>query len=113
MEFEAIRTYCLSLPHTIEDIKWDNDLCFSIGGKMFCVMHLGHPFTCAFKVEDAEFEALSSSPAIIPAPYMARNKWIQVLSEARFGSEEWKAHLLRSYQLVKARLPKKLQNELL
>lgn len=112
MEIEQIRAFCLSLPHATEDIKWDADLCFSIGGKMFCVMHTGLPFKCAFKVPDDEFEDLANSPQIIPAPYMARLKWIQVQSEGRFGKEEWQELLMRSYRLVKAKLTKKMQQEL-
>lgn len=112
MDFEAIRAFCLSLPATTEEIKWDNDLCFSIGGKMYAVMYTGLPMTCAFKVLDEEFEALSQSPGIIPAPYMARIKWIQVKEAHRLDRAVWEHYLRQSYDLVKAKLTKKLRQEL-
>ena len=37
MTIDAIRQLCRALPHVTEDIKWDDDLVFSIGGKMFIV----------------------------------------------------------------------------
>ena len=95
-----------------EEIKWDDDLCFLIAGKMYCVCHAGHPFTCAFKVPDEDFEALSTSPDIIPAPYMARVKWVQVRNEARFSPADWRHHIDQSYELVKAKLPQKVRETL-
>ncbi len=112
MDLTAIRDYCLSLPFTTEVIKWDDALCFLIAGKMYCVCHAGHPFTCAFKVPDEDYEELSTSEDIIPAPYMARVKWVQVRNEGRFSPIEWQQLLQQSYTLVKAKLPKKLRDTL-
>ncbi len=82
MDIESLRQYCLSLPAVTEDVKWDNDLCFSVGGKMFCVASLEPPFRCSFKVRDEEFEELANQDGFIPAPYMARNKWVSVFGTA-------------------------------
>jgi predicted DNA-binding protein (MmcQ/YjbR family) len=112
MDSEAIRAFCLSLPATTEEIKWDNDLCFSVGGKMYVVMSTDMPMKCAFKVQDEEFEALSQSPGIIPAPYMARIKWVQVQEARRLDHAAWAHYLRQSYDLVKAKLTKKLRQEL-
>ena len=35
MDIEDIRIMCTSLPGVTEDIKWGNDLVFSVGGKCF------------------------------------------------------------------------------
>jgi hypothetical protein len=35
MSLEKIREYCLSLPHATEEVLWQKDLVFKIGGKMF------------------------------------------------------------------------------
>jgi predicted DNA-binding protein (MmcQ/YjbR family) len=74
MNIESLRELCLSLPHVTEDVKWGADICFSIGGKMFCVSGFHSPFTTSFKVDEAEFEELSSKEGIVPAPYLARQK---------------------------------------
>ena len=76
MDLDFIRKLCTSLSAVTEDIKWGNDLVFSVGGKMFCVASLEPPLTYSFKVKDEEFEELSHSNGFMPAPYMARAKWV-------------------------------------
>ena len=112
MDIEFIRKHCTSLKGVTEDVKWDHDLVFSIGGKMFCVVGLDLPFGCSFKVSDEEFEELSTTSGFIPAPYMARAKWVKVDSEGRLTQAQWKKYLLQSYDLVKAKLTKKQKQEL-
>ena len=109
---ELIQKFCLSLPATTEDIKWDNDLCFSIGGKMFCVMSLELPFKCSFKVRDDEFDELSNSDGFMPAPYMARAKWVTVTKPTVLNKSEWEKFIRQSYELKKAKLTKKTRKEL-
>lgn len=112
MEIETLRTFCLSLPAVTEDIKWDNDLVFSVGGKMFCVAALEPPFKCSFKVKDEEFEALSIQDGFMPAPYMARAKWVLVTNPSRLHKQEWEDYIRQSYELVKAKLTRKVRTEL-
>ncbi len=40
MDIEAVRKFCLSMPHADEIVQWENDLLFRIGGKMFAVVAL-------------------------------------------------------------------------
>ncbi len=112
MDTESLQKFCLSLPAVTEDIKWGNDLVFSVGEKMFCVTGLEQPFKCSFKVRDEEFDELSGRPGFLPAPYMARNKWLLVSNESGLKKKEWEAYIRESYDLVKAKLPKKLRTEL-
>jgi predicted DNA-binding protein (MmcQ/YjbR family) len=76
MNIETLRELCRSLPAVTEDVKWGHDLCFSVAGKMFCVAALDGPLTVSFKVKDDEFDELSNSPGLRPAPYVARYKWV-------------------------------------
>jgi len=112
MHIEHLRAFCLSLPHATEDVKWGNDLCFCIGGKMFCVTSLSGPYGVSFKVRDDEFEELSTSANIIPAPYVARYKWVYVTAESRFADDKWEHYISQSYNLVKEKLPKKMLSSL-
>ena len=112
MDIENLRKICLKLPATTEDVKWGHDLVFSVGAKMYCVASLEPPFTCSFKVPDEEFEELSNRDGFTPAPYMARNKWVLVTNPARFNKKEWEAYVKGSYEMVKAKLTKKLRQEL-
>ena len=111
MNIETLRELCRSLPAVTEDIKWGHDLCFSVAGKMFCVASLEGPLTVSFKVKDDEFDEMSSSPGIIPAPYVARYKWVLVEKVSALSRKEWEHYVRQSYDLVRAKLPKKLAKQ--
>lgn len=113
MNIEAIRRTCLSLPHVEEDVKWGHDLCFLVGRKMFCVLNLepqrGDRSLVAFKATPEEFAELTEREGVIPAPYMARNHWVSLEEYGTLPWRELEVRIARSYELVKATLPKKLQ----
>lgn len=112
MNIESLRNLCLSLPKVTEDIKWGNDLCFLIGGKMFCVTGTSGEMTTSFKCDDEDFNELCERDGIIPAPYLARNKWVQIQRPSALRKNEWEHYIQKSYKLVTAKLPKKFQAEL-
>lgn len=112
MDSETIRSICKKLPDVTEGIKWGNDLCFMVGEKMFCVVALDTPTKVSLKVTDEEFSILSGRSGIIPAPYVARYKWILVEDIAVFTGKIWEHYITQSYQLVKVKLPKKLLAQL-
>jgi predicted DNA-binding protein (MmcQ/YjbR family) len=112
MNIEELRTFCLGLPAVAEDIKWGNNLVFSVAGKMFCLSDLDPPMRVSFKVPEEEFNELTSMADIIQAPYFARMKWVTVLEENRLSRKEWEHYLRQSYELVKAKLPKKVQESI-
>lgn len=107
MNIDFIRSTCLAMHAVTEDVKWDNDLVFSVGKKMFCITALDQPFKCSFKVKDEEFDELSATEGFMPAPYMARAKWVMITQPGRLQKIEWEAFLKQSYELVKAKLTKK------
>ena len=50
MDIDAIRKYCLSFPHTTENVQWGCDLCLKVDGKLFVVMPLEvAPVAISFK----------------------------------------------------------------
>jgi predicted DNA-binding protein (MmcQ/YjbR family) len=112
MNTESLRQFCKSLPACTEDIKWEKDLCFSVGAKMFCVCSLEAPFNVAFKVPDEDFEELSSREGFMPAPYMARAKWVLVSNPEKLKKKEWESYVRQSYELVKSKLTAKLKRQL-
>ncbi len=113
MNIETLRKLCLSFPHTTEEVKWGNDLCFCVGKKMFCVTSLSGNFKICIKVDAEEFAELSSSQGIIPAPYLARYKWVLVENDSRFSEREWEYYIRQSYELVRAGLSKKVAETLI
>ncbi|MBI2683237.1 MAG: MmcQ/YjbR family DNA-binding protein [Acidobacteriales bacterium] len=114
MTREMLRSFCRRLPHVIEDVKWGNNLCFLIGGKMFAVTCLERtaPVKLSFKCKPERFTELVEVDGIIPAPYMARNHWVSLERWDALRDAEIKDSVTESYALVKARLPKKVQGKL-
>ena len=114
MNREWIRSYCLSLPHTTEQVQWGHDLVFKIGGKMYAAGPLEPPFDCclSFKVTAEEFAELCDHPGIIPAPYMARAQWVALQDWDALPAAELKRLIKQSYELVFGKLTKQAQAEL-
>jgi predicted DNA-binding protein (MmcQ/YjbR family) len=112
MDIEVLSSICSSFPAVTEEVKWENDLCFCIGKKMFCVTSLEPPHTFSFKVTDAEFDELSGSEGFQPAPYLARAKWVFVTDPSKLSRRSLKNYLQQSYDLVKAKIPKKQKKDL-
>ncbi|TSA24901.1 MAG: hypothetical protein D4R67_11060 [Bacteroidetes bacterium] len=112
MNIEELREYCLKLPAVTEDIKWGDNLVFSVGEKMFCLADLTPPLRVSLKVPEEQFADLTSAPGIIQAPYFARNMWICVEKPDRFSRQEWEHYLRQAYELVKEKLPRKTKESL-
>ena len=112
MDIEWLRRTCLSLPATSEEVKWGNDLCFLVADKMFCVAGLSNPLTISFKVPEEQFQELSSSDGFIPAPYLARAKWVQIQELSKVRKEDLEKHIRQSYDLISSKLSKKIRLDL-
>ena len=106
MDIEILRSICSKFPAVTEDVKWGNDLCFCVGGKMFSVTSLEPPHQFSFKVTEEEFDELSESDGFQPAPYLARAKWVLCTDSSKLSKKELKNYLQQSYDLIKAKIPK-------
>ncbi|HXL54801.1 MAG TPA: MmcQ/YjbR family DNA-binding protein [Chitinophagaceae bacterium] len=112
MDIEQIQKLCLSWPGVTEDVKWGNDLCFCIGEKMFCVTGMVQPLMVSFKCSNEDFEELCEREDIVPAPYLARNKWVQVQRPSALTKKEWVQYIKKSYELIAAKLSLKQRKQL-
>ena len=114
MNVPAILKFCATLPHATGDVKWDVDQVYSIGGRMFCVACVDSKkqSSVAFKVDDDLFLSYSDRDGFIPAPYMARAKWVKIVDLKKVSDAELTALIRRSYELVGMKLTKKLRTEL-
>jgi predicted DNA-binding protein (MmcQ/YjbR family) len=117
MNADTLRRLVGHWPGVTEDIKWGNDLVFSVGGKMFCVLDIAPPTAggsgrLSFKVGPERFLEFTDRPGIIPAPYMARAHWISLTRPDALPRTERDALIRGSYERVRATLTKKAQREL-
>ncbi len=106
-----LRDYCLGFPGAAEEMQWGDHLLFKVGGKMFVIASMNNEAEnmMSLKSDPEVFEELIEREGIIPAPYMARNKWISVQKHCRIRQAELKDLIKVSYKLVFAKLPKKTQ----
>lgn len=114
MDIEQLRQICLAFPSVTEQIQWGDNLLFKVAGKMFAITSLEpSPVWLSLKVTPEQFAELTERPGIIPAPYLARAKWIALESRDALAPAELAPLLSASYDLVVAKLPHKTRDALL
>jgi predicted DNA-binding protein (MmcQ/YjbR family) len=111
MSLTPLMDFCRKLPHVTEDTKWGNDLCFSIGGKMFCVFDKSGGLTFSFKTTPAMFSILTKKEGIIPAPYVARYHWVMLEGPTALPTKQIQELIRESYHLVSLGLPAKVRRQ--
>jgi predicted DNA-binding protein (MmcQ/YjbR family) len=98
----------LRLPAATFDIKWGADRVYSVGGKMFAAAGgLDPPTGPAFKASELAFEMLVEQGLARPAPYLARAKWVQLLTWDSLPDEDLRAYLAHAHAIVAASLTRK------
>lgn len=108
MNIEDLQSICSQLKGVTEDIKWDDHLCFNVGGKMFLVTAPDKfPHSASFKVTEKDFGELTAREGFIPAPYLSRYKWVYVDDINRLTKKQWTLYIKQSYSLIAAALPAK------
>jgi predicted DNA-binding protein (MmcQ/YjbR family) len=107
--------FCATLPGATQDIKWQEHWVLSVGGKMFAMFiwrdeQIQAPVN--FKADPERFLELTDRPGLIPAPYMARHRWIKVTTADALEQAELHALLLTSHAQVLAKLPARIRKPL-
>lgn len=110
MDIEMVREVCLQFPQVTEEIKWEKNLCFLIHEKIFLVVSLDEvPTKISFKVPKEAFFEITSQDHYQQAAYFAKGQWVSMDDIALLEKEFFVQYCQRSFELVKAKLPKKIQ----
>ena len=113
MTFEEFKQFCRTLPGTTEDIKWEDHLTFCVGEKMYAITSLSEqPAPLSIKADEDTFDRMTAMPGIIPAPYLARYKWIRLERLDVIDDALLRDLIRESYQLVFNKLPKRLRTQI-
>jgi predicted DNA-binding protein (MmcQ/YjbR family) len=113
MHIEELRKICMSFPGATEHEIWHGDLTFKVGNKMFAHSVLDvAPVWLSFKTSDEKFAELIERQDVIPAPYLARAKWVALETREAIPASELRDLLREAYALVVAKLPRKTQASL-
>jgi predicted DNA-binding protein (MmcQ/YjbR family) len=111
-DLKSLCDFCRRMPHVTEDVKWGNDLVFSIGGKMFAVFDQSGGTRFSMKSTPGTFAVLTTRPGIIPAPYVARYHWISLEGPGILPKKEIEELIRESYHLISLALPARIRRQL-
>ena len=110
MRLDALRRFALSLPHTRASEQWGG-IAFKVEEKVFCFASVDAAILDAviFKCTPAEFDDLTEIDGVAQAPYFAKRHWVRVADLLAMPTADLERRIRRSYDLVVANLPKKVQ----
>ena len=110
MRLDRLKTFALAQPRTTVVKQWGG-LVFKVVDKMFFMIILdGEVITgVIFKCTPEEFDELTEIDGIGQAPYCAKRMWVKVGDLAVLPELELNKRIRHSYDLVVAKLPKKMQ----
>jgi predicted DNA-binding protein (MmcQ/YjbR family) len=108
---DELHAAAMALPGATLDLKWGDDHCYCVGGKMFAATD-GAYTNLSFKASEIAFEALTESGRAEPAKYQARARWVSLKDLASQDAAEVADWVKTAHGLVAAKLPRKLQAEL-
>jgi predicted DNA-binding protein (MmcQ/YjbR family) len=110
---KQVEAAALALPGAVVTYPWGDDHpVYKVGGKMFAAMGGGKAPSLSFKVGDVAFEMLIEREGIVPAPYLARAKWVQLTTLKVMDDAEIRERLAEAHRLVVEKLPKKLRPQI-
>jgi len=107
--------FCKSLKSTTNVIQWRNASVWKVGGKIFAICsHCGQSDhqKIEFKCSDVSYQILIEQDHIVPAPYFARAKWVQLENEKAMNDDAIKSYIIQAHKIISAKLTKKKQCEL-
>jgi len=108
---DELHAAAMALPGATLDIKWGDDHCYCVGGKMFCATD-GAYSGLSFKATDIAFEALTESGRATPSRYLARAKWVSLEDLAKEDAAEVADWVRTAHELVAGKLTRKQRAEL-
>ncbi|WP_262689567.1 MmcQ/YjbR family DNA-binding protein [Kordiimonas aestuarii] len=118
-EFDA---YCGHLHATTHVVQWGGASVWKVGCKIFAICSnwgadeketddVSAPAGISFKCSDLSYQVLCELEGVIPAPYLARAKWVLVYDGA-LSEDDLKSYLSDAHAIIGAKLTKKMQREL-
>ncbi len=111
MRLESLKACALALPQTQFVKQWGENLVCKVAGKMFLIVGLDGTLaeSVIFKCTPEEFDDLTEIDGIAQAPYCAKRLWVKVSDLDALPAAEFERRIRHSYDLVVAKLPKKIQ----
>lgn len=107
--------YCRAFKGTENVEQWGGASVWKLGGKIFAICSkwgAGSHTKISFKCSDLTYAILCEQPGIIPAPYLARAKWVQLESADAMSPQDIRGYIEAAYFIIMAKLTKAQRKEL-
>jgi len=111
-EFDA---YCASLKSVTRVVQWGDSSVWKVGGKIFAICSIwgeGEHSKISFKCSDLSYDILRRQEGIVPAPYLARAKWVQVEAADAMSDADIRGYIADAHAIILAKLTKAKRAEL-
>ncbi|WP_068087246.1 MmcQ/YjbR family DNA-binding protein [Polycladidibacter stylochi] len=122
MDLQEFDAFCSKLPATTHVVQWGGASVWKVGGKIFAICPQNEAVASengakgfapiSFKCSDLAFQILIEQEDVIPAPYLARAKWVKVTSPSALDDTALKDYLRQAHEIIGKKLTKKTQHEL-
>ncbi|MBL4788934.1 MAG: MmcQ/YjbR family DNA-binding protein [Kordiimonadaceae bacterium] len=115
MTRDEFNAFCGALKSATNVIQWGNSSVWKVGGKIFAISSIwgedAHQ-KISFKCSDLSYQILGEVDGMVPAPYLARAKWMQVQEKDAMSDDDVKGCIEDAHAIIAAKLTKKLRAEL-
>ena len=115
MKRKEFDSYCGALKGATHVVQWGGSSVWKIGGKIFAVCSSwgdgGHD-KISFKCSDLGYDILKDQPGLVPAPYLARAKWIQVAEPGAMPDDDLRSQIEAAYRIVAGKLTRAARRDL-
>jgi len=111
-EFDA---YCASFKSVTHVVQWGNSSVWKVGGKIFAICSIwgeGEHSKISFKCSDLSYDILRRQEGIVPAPYLARAKWVQLERSDVMSDDDIRGYIGNAHTIICAKLTKAKRAEL-
>ena len=112
LDFDA---FCSKLKSTTHVEQWGGASVWKLGGKIFAICSKwgsGNHTKISFKASDLSYAILIEQPGIIPAPYLARAKWVQVETKDAMSDQDIRDYIESAYAIIMTKLTRSKRKEL-
>ena len=101
--------FCAGLTASTHVVQWGGASVWKIGGKIFAICArwgAGDHQKIGFKCSELSFTVLCEQDGIVPAPYLARAKWVQLAAPDALPDADIRRYIENAHTLVTAKLTK-------
>lgn len=109
MDRTAFDAYCGAFKATRHAEQWGGASVWKVGGKIFAICSRwgsGPHERVSFKCSDLTYQILCEQEGIVPAPYLARAKWVQIEDPDVMSDVDLQRYIETAYRIIVGKLTK-------